>query len=1082
MLRAGLFGEFTVHVGDSPVRVGGLRPRSVLAHLLLHPGPHPRTRLAGTFWPDVLETSARASLRSALWTIRAALDEAGGGDYLDAGRTHVAIAPDLPRDVDVERFERLRASDDAGEIALAVDLGTAPLLADLPDEWVLEEREGIRARVLQAVGELASRARHRGDAAEAARWSRRAVALDRLSERRHEDLIRDLDAAGEHAGALAAYVDLRRTLRTELGIEPSPQTRRLVAVIRGEAARNATVAMPDPVAAARRAPVLRGRDVEAGELAAAWDDALAGDGALIVVTGEAGIGKTALVDDLADRATGDGATLARGAAVAIDGSPPLAPWSEVVRALVAAGPAPPRSSWAGDLARLCPAVESQWGVAPAAAPGIPETERARVFDAVAELLVRRSEERPVIVILEDLHWTDAPSAALLAHVARRAGDARLLVAVTRRPVPATPALDAAVDAVRRGATATRELGVGPLAPDAVAAVVRAAAADLSDADAARVVAAADGNPLLARQAALAAAAGADPSEGLRATARAALAATPDGTRPLLHALAAATRPVTFAEAACLVADGDPHAAIGATVDTGLVSAGPDQRVGFTHDLIREACMAEIPPAQRAAAHAAVAAALSRQPGRQAAEVARHHRLAGQDAAARRYLTVAGADAIAVGAVDEAAAFLEEAVTLAAADDAEAAEAWMALAEAHSWRADRGASDRAFARAAAAWEARGDTAALGAAHAARSRWLHTTMCFPSEALGAGRTALSLLDRAREAAPEARVLALASTAWAEAVAGDPAAAEPMARAAAAAPEAAHDRMLASELEHARATALIRSGRLAEAAVAASGAARLARDASRPDAAALATLTAACALACLGDVDEALALCARSREAGWPGRSLDLQLRAAEAHALSRLDRHDEAEAAARRNVSVARRDGSLRDEATAWFDLGTVLLAAGDGEEAARALRTAAADATGAVPRATALLLLGEALAAAGDPEGAAAALDRVPFAPVTAADMPDTLPARLARLEALVARARGDEALAARRFDEAEAAWERLRDRTDRGDAFAASLVDLGRPPVAGLVEPEREIERIRHERTARAHATEGEPDAGLRAS
>ena len=87
----------------------GLRPRSLLAYLLLHPGPHPRARLAGRFWPDVLDTSARASLRSALWAVREALERVGGGAYLAADRTHVGIAGDLPRSVDAEEFDRLAA-------------------------------------------------------------------------------------------------------------------------------------------------------------------------------------------------------------------------------------------------------------------------------------------------------------------------------------------------------------------------------------------------------------------------------------------------------------------------------------------------------------------------------------------------------------------------------------------------------------------------------------------------------------------------------------------------------------------------------------------------------------------------------------------------------------------------------------------------------------------------------------------------------------------------------------------------------------------------------------------------------------
>src|SRR5207344_2977142 len=115
MLGARLFGGLAVELDGRPIGpIPGLKPRSLLAWLLLHPGTHPRARLAGRFWPDVLDTSARASLRSALWTVRAALEEAGGGAYLRGDRSSAGLDPDLPRLVDAEEFDRLvRAGDEA---------------------------------------------------------------------------------------------------------------------------------------------------------------------------------------------------------------------------------------------------------------------------------------------------------------------------------------------------------------------------------------------------------------------------------------------------------------------------------------------------------------------------------------------------------------------------------------------------------------------------------------------------------------------------------------------------------------------------------------------------------------------------------------------------------------------------------------------------------------------------------------------------------------------------------------------------------------------------------------------------------
>jgi hypothetical protein len=199
----------------------------------------------------------------------------------------------------------------------------------------------------------------------------------------------------------------------------------------------------------------------------------------------------------------------------------------------------------------------------------------------------------------------------------------------------------------------------------------------------------------------------------------------------------------------------------------------------------------------------------------------------------------------------------------------------------------------------------------------------------------------------------------------------------------------------------------------------------------------------------------------------------MRAARAHALARLGRHEEAREAAEANLRRAE-GGPARDRALAELDMGEVLLAAGApaAPAAARHLRAALDVSDAGIPRALARFRLAEALAVAGDVEAAEAELDRVPFEPAGAADMPEALVPRIAQVQGAVAAARGDAALAARRLDEAIAGWTRLAGASAGGDVYAAVLVDLGRPPVAGLVEPERER---REALAARAALVAAEP-------
>ena len=182
------------------------------------------------------------------------------------------------------------------------------------------------------------------------------------------------------------------------------------------------------------------------------------------------------------------------------------------------------------------------------------------------------------------------------------------------------------------------------------------------------------------------------------------------------------------------------------------------------------------------------------------------------------------------------------------------------------------------------------------------------------------------------------------------------------------------------------------------------------------------------------------------------------AAEAYTLSRLGRHEEAIAAAERQGEVAALSGIVAYEATANFDAGSVLLAAGRPVESAERLRAALTVGTREFSRALARLRLTEALVAMGELDAAEEELRRVPFEPLTAAELPETLVPRMSRVQGLLAMARGDATLAQKMLAEAEAGWRRMVAETPPGDLFAANLTDLGRPPVAGLVEPGVELQ------------------------
>ena len=200
MLRIHAIGGFRVEVGGEDRTPAAFdRAAALLAWLALNPGLHTRSAVAARFWPDVLDESARASLRSALWALRRQLGEDANG-ALVATRDRVGLGDGVW--VDVSEAERLHA---AGQLEEALALAEGELLPGLEDEWAFEARDEHRARTAAVLEQLAAASEEAGDLRRAADLSRRAAALDPLSEEAHRSLMRRLAATGDRAAALTAF-------------------------------------------------------------------------------------------------------------------------------------------------------------------------------------------------------------------------------------------------------------------------------------------------------------------------------------------------------------------------------------------------------------------------------------------------------------------------------------------------------------------------------------------------------------------------------------------------------------------------------------------------------------------------------------------------------------------------------------------------------------------------------------------------------------------------------------------------------------------------------------------------------------
>ena len=456
MLEVRLAGGFELRVDGAQIALpASRRARAVLAYLALNPAPQPRGRLAARFWPDVLDESARASLRVALTELRQALGPAAG--YVVATRDTVALeGPDLR--VDAREFQR---GLDEGDVGRALEACGAPILDGFDEEWAIEAREEHAHRL---AGALESAAAAALDPAEAVRLTRAEIALDPLAEAPNRRLIARLAAAGDRAAALSAGRQFAERLRAQLGIAPSRETRALIDELR----RAEPEPVPAPGLTRSYETVFVGRRDELTRMRACWGGVqMHRDRRIAVVAGEPGIGKTRLAQQFASTAVGEGAIVLLGRC----SEEPLAPFEPYTEAL------------------------AQAGVAEALTPssGPDDTgARHRLFDAVDAAFTDLAARAPLLLVIDDFHWADRGSLLLTSFLLRSRRPGPILVLGTYRDTELgrhTP-LTAALGELKQGSALDR-IDLRGLPLDDVATLARSILG--TDEIAPRVHARTDGN-------------------------------------------------------------------------------------------------------------------------------------------------------------------------------------------------------------------------------------------------------------------------------------------------------------------------------------------------------------------------------------------------------------------------------------------------------------------------------------------------------------------------------------------------------------------------------------------------------------
>ncbi|GAC1314565.1 MAG: AAA family ATPase [Chloroflexota bacterium] len=425
-------GQFRLVSDGQPINASAWRrkkARQVFKYLLSR--PHRRAlkeTVVDLFWPDSDPTAASTNLRSTIHAIRQVIDLGNAEDVVVADADSIGLYEGDELWIDADAFDDLltrarNADDPVDALVRACGLyGGEYLPDDFYEDWTLERRDGLKRAWIDAELQLAQLLEARGHPDDAIEHAQRAVNADRSNERAAQTLMQLLLGQDRRGDALRVFGILEHTLREELGVAPTRQSRDLQrAAVDAATSRGLSHAPEFHCAYVFPQPrVLVGREAELARLNRVVDRVRQG-GQVVLISGPAGAGKSALVGRAVMHAREQGMLCLAGGSYDERSAIPLAAFHGALTDYVLTArliEVDDRPSPTAAHGQVVVELASQLGLR-AATTGDPATSQMRLFGTVLSFVRAEAERRPVLLCVEDLHAADAGTLSLFHYLAQQ---------------------------------------------------------------------------------------------------------------------------------------------------------------------------------------------------------------------------------------------------------------------------------------------------------------------------------------------------------------------------------------------------------------------------------------------------------------------------------------------------------------------------------------------------------------------------------------------------------------------------------------------------------------------------------------